>query len=53
MIGFHFSRFDPNEQGKTKFDQLLDVFLQLLSYTNGDVGEALAMDEPAWAGNIS
>src|SRR6201996_6572425 len=41
MIGFHFKNFDPNEEGKPKFDQLLDVFMQLLSYTNGDVGEAL------------
>src|SRR5580698_9608953 len=41
MIGFHFKKFDPKEDGKSKFDQLLDVFMQLLSYTNGDVGEAL------------
>src|ERR1700755_2795936 len=41
MIGHHFKNFDPNEQGKTKFQQLLDVFMQLLSYTNGDVSEAL------------
>jgi uncharacterized protein with von Willebrand factor type A (vWA) domain len=41
MIGFHFKHFDPNETGKSKFEQLLDVFMQLLSYTNGDVGEAL------------
>jgi uncharacterized protein with von Willebrand factor type A (vWA) domain len=41
MIGFHFKKYDPNEEGKSKFDQLLDIFMQLLSYTNGDVGEAL------------
>lgn len=41
MIGFHFTRFDPNQQGKSKFDQLLDLFMQLLNYTNGDVAEAL------------
>src|SRR5215216_1874430 len=41
MIGHHFSKFDPKEQGKSKFDQLLDVFMQLLTYTNGDVSEAL------------
>ena len=41
MIGFHFNRYDHNESGKSRFDQLLDVFMQLLSYTNGDVGEAL------------
>ncbi|TCJ19362.1 hypothetical protein EPD60_02820 [Flaviaesturariibacter flavus] len=41
MQGFHFTRFDPNEQGKTRFEQLLDLFMQLLTYTSGDVGEAL------------
>ncbi|MHA4807004.1 vWA domain-containing protein [Flavitalea flava] len=41
MIGFHFTGYDPNEQDKSKFDQLLDVFMQLLSYTNGDVSETL------------
>jgi Ca-activated chloride channel homolog len=41
MKGFHFSKFDPNENGKTKFDQLLDLFMQLLTYTSGDVPEAL------------
>ncbi|SHF39586.1 hypothetical protein SAMN05444008_107230 [Cnuella takakiae] len=40
MRGFHFSRFDP-EDGKSKFEQLLDLFMQLLTYTNGDVSEAL------------
>lgn len=41
MIGFHFTGYDPNEQDKSKFDQLLDIFMQLLSFTNGDVGETL------------
>ncbi|HTQ65787.1 MAG TPA: VWA domain-containing protein [Puia sp.] len=41
MIGFHFSKYDPNQQGKSKFEQLLDLFMQLLTYTNGDVAEAL------------
>jgi Ca-activated chloride channel homolog len=41
MRGFHFSKFDPNENGKTKFDQLLDLFMQLLTYTSGDVAEAM------------
>ncbi|HEY0057940.1 MAG TPA: VWA domain-containing protein [Flavisolibacter sp.] len=41
MIGFQFSGFDPAEQGKPKFEQLLDLFMQLLTYTSGDVGEAL------------
>src|SRR5438034_3183094 len=41
MIGHHFNKYDPNEQGKTKFQQLLDVFMQLLTYTSGDVAEAM------------
>src|SRR3954469_597971 len=41
MKGFFFSKFDPNQQGKSKFEQLLDIFMQLLTYTNGDVAEAL------------
>ena len=42
MRGYQFSRFNPNEGGKTKFDQLLDIFLQLINYTSGDVSEALS-----------
>ena len=35
-------KFDPNAaKGKTKFEQLLDLFMQLLTYTSGDVNEAL------------
>jgi Ca-activated chloride channel family protein len=41
MRGFQFSGFDPEESGKSKFDQLLDLLMQLLTYTSGDVGEAL------------
>src|SRR5579872_4517755 len=41
MIGFHFRRYDPNEEGKPKFDQLHDALPILLSYTNGDVSETL------------
>jgi Ca-activated chloride channel family protein len=41
MQGFQFSGFDPNADGKTRFEQLLDLFMQLLTYTSGDVGETL------------
>ncbi len=41
MIGFHFSNYDPRQSGKSKFEQLLDLFTQLLTYTSGDVSEAL------------
>jgi len=26
MIGFHFSKYDPSQEGKSKFDELLDLF---------------------------
>jgi uncharacterized protein with von Willebrand factor type A (vWA) domain len=41
MKGYHFTGFRPDESGKTAFEILLDLFLQLLTYTNGDVAEAL------------
>ncbi|HRQ51848.1 MAG TPA: VWA domain-containing protein [Agriterribacter sp.] len=41
MLGFHFSLYDPRQGGKTRFEQLLDLFMQLLTYTSGDAGEAL------------
>lgn len=41
MKGFHFSKYDPRQNGKSKFEQLLDLFMQLLTYTSGDVAEAL------------
>jgi uncharacterized protein with von Willebrand factor type A (vWA) domain len=41
MKGHFFSKFDPKQQGKTPFENLLEFFLQLLTYTNGDVSEAI------------
>src|SRR5690606_10595829 len=41
MRGFHFSKFDPGQQGQSPFDRLLNIFTQLLIYTSGDAGEAL------------
>ena len=41
MKGFHFTGFDPFEDNKSNFEKLLDLFMQLLTYTSGDVGEAL------------
>ena len=41
MKGYNFSKYDPTQNGKTRFEQLLDIFMQLLTYTNGDVGEAM------------
>ena len=43
MKGFNFSEFVPPEQnGGSKFDQLLDIFQQLLLITSGDVEQAMA-----------
>src|SRR5436189_6386408 len=42
MIGNRFVKFDPAANGKSKFEQLLDLFMQLLTYTSGDVAEALS-----------
>jgi len=41
MLGFNFSKYDPTSNGQTKFEQLLDLFLQLLTYTSGDFNEAM------------
>jgi len=41
MKGFQFAGFDENADGRSKFEQLLDIFMQLLTYTSGDVSEAL------------
>lgn len=41
MLGYHFSKYDPNDDKKTPFEKLLDLFTELLQYTNGDAAEAL------------
>ncbi|CAN5197423.1 VWA domain-containing protein [soil metagenome] len=42
MKGHQFSKFDASKNSKSAFENLLDIFMQLLTYTNGDVGEALS-----------
>lgn len=42
MKGYQFSKFSPNELPKGGFEELLKLFTQLLNYTAGDAGEALA-----------
>ena len=42
MRYYQFSNFDPNENQKSDFDKLMDIFTQLLTYTSGDVAEALS-----------
>ena len=41
MTGHFFSKYDPSENSQSKFEQLLDLFTQLLTYTSGDVTEAM------------
>ena len=41
MKGQRFIKFDPAERSLDKFEQLLNIFMQLLTYTNGDATEAL------------
>ncbi len=41
MIGFNFTKYLPSPNGEDKFQQMLNLFLQLLQYTNGDVTEAM------------
>ena len=41
MRGHRFSKYIADTEGKTKFEQLLNLFLQLLTYTNGDAEEAM------------
>ncbi len=36
-----FSKFIPDRSSKNQFEKLLDIFLQLLTYSAGDVAEAL------------
>ena len=40
MKGFIFSEYRPDE-GKSPFQRLMDMFMELLQYTNGDAAEAL------------
>ncbi|TZF86156.1 VWA domain-containing protein (plasmid) [Pedobacter sp. BS3] len=42
MRGYQFSKFIPRQLPKGGFDELLKLFLELLNYTSGDAGEALA-----------
>ena len=45
MVGYRFSEYIPKEQEdgkKAKFDQLLDIFNQLITMTAGNVSEALS-----------
>ena len=40
MLGYRFLKYNPKQQ--SNFDRLFDIFKQLLTYTSGDVAEALS-----------
>ena len=40
MLGYRFSKYRSKEQ--SNFDKLFDIFKQLLTYTSGDVAEAIS-----------
>ncbi len=42
MKGYRFLQFNPLAAAKSIFEQMLDIFMQLLTYTNGDAAEALS-----------
>ena len=42
MIGYRFTQYNPEADNRSPFERLLDVFMQLLTYTSGDVQEALS-----------
>lgn len=42
MKGYRFIQFDASEQSKSLFEQMLDIFMQLLTYTNGEAADALS-----------
>ncbi len=41
MLGYRFTDYIPSDFGKSTFDKLLDLFMQILNHTSGDVSEAL------------
>ncbi|MDP5170894.1 MAG: hypothetical protein NWR72_11665 [Bacteroidia bacterium] len=41
MKGYLFSKYIPDGSGQDPFERLLKIFLDLLTYTSGEVGEAL------------
>jgi Ca-activated chloride channel family protein len=41
MKGYYFSGYDASGNKKSRFEQLLDLFLQVLMHTGGDVSEAM------------
>ncbi|MGB0932008.1 MAG: vWA domain-containing protein, partial [Chitinophagales bacterium] len=41
MIGYRFAEYVPKEDNRSTFEKMLEVFMELLTHTSGDVKEAL------------
>lgn len=41
MLGYQFSKYIPEKDDRSPFERLLDLFMELVTYTSGDVDEAL------------
>ncbi len=41
MIGYRFTQYFPEADKRSPFERLLELFLELLTYTSGDVDEAI------------
>jgi Ca-activated chloride channel family protein len=41
MLGYKFARYTLNKNTQSRFEQMLDLFMQLLQYTAGDAYEAI------------
>lgn len=41
MLGHRFAKYIPEKNQKTPFEKLFDLFMELLTYTSGDVDEAI------------
>jgi uncharacterized protein with von Willebrand factor type A (vWA) domain len=41
MRAYRFNQFNPSDKGGSNFEKLLNLFQELLTYTSGDVAEAL------------
>ena len=41
MRSFNFSKYDPDQNAKSSFEKLFELFTQLLTYTSGDFNEAI------------
>ena len=41
MLGFQFHELRPDRDQKSPFERLLDIFMEVITHTSGDVDEAM------------